>query len=118
MQIQVNTDHNIEGREKLAHHIETDVMAALGRFGDKITRVEVHLSDETGPKSGGVDKRCLMEARLAGLKPVAVSHEGKTLEEAYDGAAKKMQRMLESTLGRLNDHKGATSIRSEDVAEM
>jgi ribosome-associated translation inhibitor RaiA len=113
MQIQINTDHNVEGREKLAHHIEADVRAALERFGDQITRVEVHLSDENGAKSGGADKRCLMEARLAGRQPVAVSHEAATLQGAFDGAAKKLQHLLESALGRSHDRKGDASIRTE-----
>ena len=39
-----------------------------------------------------------MEARPAGRQPIAVSHEGTTLEEAYSGAAKKLMSSLESTL--------------------
>jgi ribosome-associated translation inhibitor RaiA len=115
MQIQVNTDHNIEGREGLARHIEADVRAALGRFGDQITRVEVHLSDENGAKSGNDDKRCRMEARCAGRQPVAVSHDATTLQGAYDGAAKALQRLLESTLGKSHRHKGGASIRTDDI---
>jgi len=111
MQIQINTDHNVEGHERLAHHIEAEVRAALSQFGDQLTRVEVHLSDETGAKSGGADKRCLMEARPAGRQPVAVSHEAATLQDAFDGAAKKLQHLLKSTLGRSHDHKGGASIR-------
>jgi len=41
MHIQVNTDNNIEGREKLAAHAEAVVEEALSRFSDHITRVEV-----------------------------------------------------------------------------
>jgi ribosome-associated translation inhibitor RaiA len=113
IQIQVNTDHNIEGREARTHHVEEDVHAALGRFGDQITRVEVHMSDENGGKPGG--KRCRMEARCAGRQPVAVSHDGTSLQHAYDGAAKALQRLLETTLGRSHQHKGASSIRTDDL---
>ena len=81
-------------------------MTALSGFSDQITRVEVHFSDEKGGKAGTGDKRCLLEARPAGRQPVAVSHEASTLEEALDGAAGKLRRLLESTLGRLHDHKG------------
>ena len=52
-----------------------------------------------------------MEARLAGRKPEAVSHEAATLEEAFSEAARKLRRSLESTLGRLNEQKGAETIR-------
>ena len=51
MQIQVNTDSNIEGREKLTAHVRSVVESALNRFSDRITRVEVHLSDH-GPLKG------------------------------------------------------------------
>ena len=113
MQIQVNTDANIEGRDELARQIEAEINTALSQFSDQITRVEVHLSDENAGKSGSADKRCLMEARPAGRQPIAVSHEGATLEEAYSGAAKKLRSSLESTLGRASDHKGGASIRTD-----
>jgi ribosome-associated translation inhibitor RaiA len=115
MQILVNTDHNIEGHEALARHIKADVRSALGRFDDQITRIEVHLSDENGAKSGKDDKRCRMEARCAGRQPVEASHDGTTLQEAYDGAAKALQRLLETSLGRAHHHKGAASIRTDDI---
>jgi ribosome-associated translation inhibitor RaiA len=115
MQIQVNTDDNVAGREELARRVETEVLSALRRFSGHITRVEVHLSDENAEKGGANDKRCLMEARPKGLKPLAVSHQGATLEEAFTGAAKKLQAALESMLGRSNDHKGGASIRTSTV---
>ncbi|MDO8876299.1 MAG: HPF/RaiA family ribosome-associated protein [Pseudolabrys sp.] len=113
MQIQVNTDANIKGRDNLVRQIEAEINTALSQFSDQITRVEVHLSDENAVKSGLADKRCLMEARPAGRQPIAVSHEGATLEEAYSGAAMKLRSSLESTLGRASDHKGGASIRTD-----
>ncbi len=104
MQIQVNTDSHIEGHEKLASHVKHVVQSALGRFGDRITRVEVHLSDQNGDKTGQEDKRCTMEVRLKGRQPTAISHDAATLAKAVDGAASRAQRSIESTLGRLHDH--------------
>ena len=109
MQIQVNTDDNVEGREELIRRVKAEVSHTLDYFSDHITRVEVHLSDEDGHKSGSNDKRCLMEARLAGLQPVAVSHHAGSLDEAFSGAAAKLKRSVGSTLGRLNDHRGRDS---------
>lgn len=100
MQIQVNTDSNIEGREKLSAHIEGVVESTLERYSDRITRVEVHLSDQNGDKSGLDDKRCVLEARLEGRHPIAVTHQASTVDHAIEGAADKMQRALESALGR------------------
>lgn len=115
MQIQVNTDANIKGREDLARQIEAEINTALSQFSDQITRVEVHLSDENAGKTGRIDKRCLMEARPAGRQPIAVSHEGATLEEAVSGASKKLRRLLEGALSRQADHKGEASIRGSDA---
>jgi len=103
MQIQINTDNNIEGREELATQVEGVVQDSLSRFSDQITRVEVHLSDENSHKSGQDDKRCVMEARLEGRQPTAVTHQAATLNEAVDGDAEKLTASLESTLGRLRD---------------
>jgi ribosome-associated translation inhibitor RaiA len=101
MQIQVNTDHNIEGREALAAQVSGTVETALSRVSDHITRVEVHLSDENSAKNGRDDKRCMMEARLEGRQPIAVTEEAPTLEQAVAGAADKLARSIENTLGRL-----------------
>jgi ribosome-associated translation inhibitor RaiA len=109
MQVQLNTDRHIEAHDELAHQVETVVEGTVGRFGDQITRVEVHLSDVNSHKGGDDDKRCMLEARLAGLEPMAVSHQAATLQQAIDGAAKKLERAIESTLGRLGNKKGRTS---------
>jgi ribosome-associated translation inhibitor RaiA len=103
MLIQINTDNNIEGNENLSLQVEGRLREALDRFSSQITRVEVSLSDEnSAQKFGTRDKRCLLEARLAGLRPIAVSHEAATMELAVDGATEKMKHSLESTLGRLD----------------
>jgi len=104
MQIQINTDSNIEGSNRLAQQVEAVVKEALDRFSAQITRVEVHLSDENSDKKFGTDdKRCLLEARLAGLQPISVKHHASTLEQAVDGAVERLKRSLDSTLGRLGD---------------
>ena len=105
MQFQINTDKNIAGHETLAQSVEADLRHALGRFGDQITRVEVHLSDENSArKSGAMDKRCLLEVRLAGRHPVSVSEHAATMGQAVTGAGHKMTSALESELGKLGRH--------------
>jgi ribosome-associated translation inhibitor RaiA len=104
MQIQINTDRNIHGTDDLARRVEGMVAEALDRFSDQITRVEVHLSDVNSPqKSGDYDKRCMLEARLAGRQPMAVTHQAANVQQAVTGATDKMKRALETTLGRLRD---------------
>jgi ribosome-associated translation inhibitor RaiA len=104
MLIQINTDSNIEGNDALAQQVEAVVRDTLDRFSERITRIEVHLSDENSDKKfGAKDKRCLLEARLAGRRPIAASHQAATLEQAVDGAVKQLKRSLESILGRLGN---------------
>jgi hypothetical protein len=110
MQVQVNTDHNIKGHEALATSVRSTVEGALRRSSDHITRVEVHLSDENGDKRGQNDKRCVMEARLEGREPVAVTCEAATVDEAVNGAAGELTRLVDGILGRLHDR----SIRRTD----
>jgi ribosome-associated translation inhibitor RaiA len=100
MRIQINTDRNIEGNEALAARASGTVEDALSRISGHITRVEVHLSDDNGGKSGQDDKRCVMEARLQGRQPVAVTHLAQTMDQAVNGAVGKLQRKIESALGR------------------
>src|ERR1019366_1740225 len=105
MQIQINTDHNIKGREALATQVRGVVESALSHISEHITRVEVHLSDDSSHKSSQNDKRCMMEARLEGRQPIAVTHQAATVDQAVDGAANKLARLIESTLGRLREQK-------------
>jgi ribosome-associated translation inhibitor RaiA len=113
MQVQVTTGHNVEGGQRLIQHVEGEVTTAFARFGDRITRVEVHFTDENShAKSTGSDKRCAVEARLAGLPPLAVSHLAATLEQALVGAIEKLERSLDHTLGRLKDGRMRESPRS------
>ncbi len=101
MKIQINTDHNIEVHEALASEFRGIVKSALSRFSDHITRVEVHLSDQNSDKKVGHNAmRCLMEARLEGRHPIAVTHQTMTLDKAVDGAADKLARLIEHTIER------------------
>ena len=71
MQVQINHDNHVRLGADVEERLADTVRDFLNRFGDRITRVEVHMSDANGGK-GGDDKRCLLEARLANLQPIAV----------------------------------------------
>jgi ribosome-associated translation inhibitor RaiA len=105
MQIQINTDHNIEGREALSAHIRSVVERALSHESRHITRVEVHVADENGLKTAPKDIRCTMEARLEHHQPIAVTFDAATMHQAVDGAADKLARLVEHTLGKLRDER-------------
>lgn len=100
MQIQINTDNQIDADLDLRTSVEAAVTGALGRFGERLTRVEVHLTDVNAHK-GGRDIRCVMEARAAGLQPVMVDELAHDVETAVREAAGKLERALETRFGRI-----------------
>ena len=104
MQIQVNTDSNIKGSARMSAYFNETLHDALDRFQDQITSVQVHLSDENAGKEGSDDKRCLLEARLKGLKPVVVTNYAENIDIAVSGAIDKLIKSLDSTIGKLRQH--------------
>ena len=111
MQILVHTDNHVEGNEGLTAHVQSVVADAMERFGNRVTRVEVQLTDEnSGKKAGDKDKRCAMEARVAGLQPIAVTQLAPTLHQAIDGALGKLEKTLDRTFDKRDDPKGRPSM--------
>lgn len=104
MTIQINSDNNITGTEGLSSFVESTVAETLKRFDNYITRVEVHLTDENSHKSGINDKRCMLEARLEGMQPIAVTAHGDTIQAALKGALGKLKSSLDTILGKLQNH--------------
>ncbi|MBL0163058.1 MAG: HPF/RaiA family ribosome-associated protein [Xanthomonadales bacterium] len=105
MKIQINTDNNIQGRDALTERYTDEVTNALANVSKHVTRVEIHLSDENGSKSGQDDKRCLMEARLEGRQPIAVTENAATLDLALHGACHKLVRMISGIVDAQRDSK-------------
>ncbi|MCH4875114.1 HPF/RaiA family ribosome-associated protein [Pseudomonas sp. TMW22091] len=97
----VFSDKHIDSDKRTQDWVTATVEVTLERHLEFLTRVEVHLSDENGGKSGPKDKRCKMEARPKGHQPVLVSHDADTLTEAVHGAATKLEHKLEHLFGKL-----------------
>ncbi|MBF0206400.1 MAG: HPF/RaiA family ribosome-associated protein [Oligoflexia bacterium] len=104
MLIKISTPNYIEGSESLTSHFQKNIESSLGHHSDIVTRLEVHFSDENGPKSGENDKRCMIEARIEGKKPMAVTHHSTSLDLALHGATEKLKRKLDSAVERLREH--------------
>jgi ribosome-associated translation inhibitor RaiA len=112
MQIQISSDKNISMHNKLSNLIRSDVNRILDHFKDEITRVEVHLSDENGDKSGAQDKRCRLEVRPKHHQSLAVTNDSSDIPTAVTGAATKMQRLIVSTFGRIEDKNRSLTTRT------
>jgi hypothetical protein len=109
MQVLLRTDNHIPGSAELTRRVDETVTDSLKRFEPQVTRVEVHLTDlNSAAKETDNDKRCVMEARLSGLKPITVSHDAATIDQAVDGAADTLIETLDRTLGRIGQKKGRT----------
>ena len=112
MQIQVHTDDHVQGGESLAQWIQEEASTRLARFKEYVTRVEVFLTGVDNPKSGEGDKRCRLEARVAGRQPVAVTADADKLAAAFTAAVDKLVRALDNDLGRAKDIHGRDTIRA------
>jgi ribosomal subunit interface protein len=105
MHIEVNAS-DVQTSQAIIDHVHAEVEKAMRFFRERTTRVEVHLKDLNSNK-GGQDKRCLMEARLAGQNPIAIEHEAADLYLAISGAADKLHRAVQKKIDRLDTRTSA-----------
>ena len=116
MKVQVNTSNAIENKDALERWASDYLNEHLARFEQDITSVEVQMSDENhGTKGGDVDKRCMMEARINGRAPVAVTNFAPDQNLAFRGAAEKLAHALAHAFGKLDrrEHRARDTIRKD-----
>jgi len=114
MLLQVRTDNHIENTEALQETVRAEVEGSLTpHYSDRLRRVEIYLQD-TNSHKGGIDKRCTIEAHPAGHATVVAHAQAATIDEAVSGAADKLLRALDHTLGRLNDRGGSVSMSGQE----
>jgi ribosome-associated translation inhibitor RaiA len=113
MQVLLNTDPHVDGRHAMSEYLESVVSEALGHYGERITRVEAHVSDANGPTKAGTDDiHCTLEARPVGLDPVVVKERAGSAHQAIHGAVRKLQRALGSAFEK-HDPRHATRLQSD-----
>lgn len=104
MQVQVNTDNHIDASANFNEDVQVFLEDKLRRFGSRITRLEVSFTDQnSSAKGGGDDKRCVLEARLNGMQPLAVQASAPEVMVSLRGAVNKLQSLLDSTLGKQDE---------------
>jgi hypothetical protein len=119
MQIQINTDHHIDGSEARDTWVRGVLEAALAPWADQLSRVEVHFSRENAGHAGAADLRCLIEARLNFRPPVAAVHHAEALDGALNGATHKLLRALQHAKGRADKHAhDARALPVEDTGDV
>jgi ribosome-associated translation inhibitor RaiA len=82
----------------------------LGRGFSRVRRVDVTLSDLSGPR-GGVDKRCLIKISIDGLRPVVVEDIQSDLYMAIDRAVGRASRTVLRRMALENSRRRAEAQR-------
>lgn len=104
MQIQFNSGSSVMGTENVADRIGEQVRRKLARFEDRLTRLEVHVSDENARKGGGDDKACTIEARPRGGRAIGVTEHAADIDTAARQAATTLAQRLERHFGKAQRH--------------
>lgn len=107
MNIEIRTDKNINNSDRLIDYVRTEIKQQFQRYSEKITHFEVHLSDTNGDKGGIEDKRCMIEARVSSIKPIAVTHKADNIDQAIHGAIEKLERSIEHAFAKREPQRGA-----------
>jgi hypothetical protein len=119
MKVQVNTSNDIDNKDALERWASEYLNEQLGRFEQDITSIEVQMTDENhAAKGGGVDKRCMLEARVNGRAPIAVTNFAPDQNLAFRGAAGKLEHALDHAFGKLDrrEHRVRDTIRRDPEA--
>jgi hypothetical protein len=102
MHIEINHDNHVRIDSDFMQRLSGAIEGTLLKHTDRVTRVEVHLGDTNGGKGGAADKRCMIEVKLAGIPPLAVTHVADSLQLAIDGATEKLEHAVGHKLGKLH----------------
>ena len=101
MIILINTDKNLRENEAERTDLKLLIRQEMKPFIAHISRIEVHLSDENGAKSGFDDKRCMMEVRIEGRLPMAVTAHAETEDLAVSAALENLKELFVDSMRKL-----------------
>lgn len=118
MQVLVNSNNSVELKQKTIEWAQAEVQDTLERFSGIITRIELHINDTNGAKEGQDDKYCSVEAHIPGRSAVAATHKAESIDLALTGALEKLDRILDKTLGRLQQKKGRTPMGGQPFVNL
>jgi hypothetical protein len=83
--------HGLESTPELTQVVERYFHFALGRFRNRVRKVEVHLTDLNGPR-GGPDKECRVLMKIMGRDTVVIREVDSELNSAVARAAERAGR--------------------------
>ena len=103
MQIQIRWG-TIDKSDALGSHVTEQVAHALRHHKDLLTRVDVHLHNDSHGQSGHDDKRVVIEARPRKADPLSVDGTGDDFYKTSAAVAKKLERALRHLVDRKREH--------------
>ena len=93
----------MDASASLEKQVADALTSSIGRFSDRLTRIEVHFADlNSAKKSGPADKRCMLEARPTGRDPIAIECFADSFYAAATDAAGKLGRALAKRFEKTN----------------
>lgn len=101
MDIQFNTDNSLSKVSGVAERVEAHLRERLGRFEERLTRLEVHVGDTNGPKGGPDDISCTIEARPRNGAPLSTSGAAGDVDAAVRSASSKLVTVLDRHFGKI-----------------
>jgi len=93
-------------------HTRQKLEQMLHKFGDRILKITVHVSDDNGPK-GGVDKHCHIHVDMKKLPTVIIEDSEESLYTAIDNASHRAERAVRKTIEKVQ-----TKARHVDKSSM
>jgi ribosomal subunit interface protein len=91
--------HHLDVSEPLRAYAERRVGLGFGEFADRVTGIEVRISDVNGPR-GGIDKNCAITLIVRRVGVVFAQARGGDAYSTIDSAASRVRSVLVSRLGR------------------
>ncbi len=103
MKILINSDKTIHSSASMQDNLKDILNRELTSYQTKLSRIDVHLTDQNGVKEGVNDILCLIEAHIDGRPSTLASQQADTLELAFSAALDHLVSSLERDFGR-NQH--------------
>ncbi len=100
MKILINSDKTIHSSASLQDNLKDILHKELSHYQPKLSRIDVHLTDQNGVKEGVNDILCLIEAHIDGRPSALASEQADTVELAFSGALDHLVSSLERDFGR------------------
>lgn len=105
MKIQVFA-HGIDLAEEVPAYLKRRLLFAVSRFAPKIERIEAGLIDVNGRERGGVDKRCRIVAKVAGVGRLVVQDDDADLLPLIDRTTDRLGRLVQRKLELTRPRRG------------